>query len=301
MQGVKIGHHTDQERGTGLSVFLFEHAASAACVLGGSAPATHELAVLEPENTVGTIHGICLTGGSAYGLFAAKGLMQYLAEKAIGYETVHGVVPIIPAAAIYDLAYLEAQVPTAEQAYEACVKATEVNFTTGRIGAGTGATVGKIIPHAYSMTGGLGRASIMLASGLEVTAYAVVNAVGDVCDDRHRILAGACNEKGQFLDCTQYLLTGQVEQELFLQGNSTLVVVLTNAFFVKDELKRISKMAVAGVARAVSPIFTRYDGDVLFSVSVGDEQASELTVGALAAEATRLAIINAVKESEIVR
>lgn len=301
MDGVKIGHFSNPDEGTGVSVFLFEDAGSAAYIQAGSAPATHELAVLEPESVVATVHGLCLSGGSAFGLFAAKGVVEYLNELGIGFEVKHGIVPIVPAAALYDLSYKAAKAPSAEDAYEACKNAVENNYATGQIGAGTGATVGKLIPHAFPMTGGLGRASIQLADGLEVTAYAVVNSVGDICDDRHRILAGAVNERGTFMDATQYLLRGQAEHDLFLQGNTSLVVVLTNAFFVKDELKRISKMAIAGMARAISPVFTCYDGDILFSVSVGDHQASEMTVGTIAAEAVRLAVINAIKESTIVK
>jgi L-aminopeptidase/D-esterase-like protein len=300
MKGLKIGHFTDTKAGTGISVFLFENSAVGAYWVCGSAPATHELDVLDAENSVPHLHGLVLSGGSAYGLFTARGVMDYLTERGIGHPILHGVVPIVPAAAIYDLSYKQALSPTAEQAYQACLSAKEDNSESGRIGAGAGATIGKIIPHAKSMSGGLGYAQLELANGLQVAAYAVVNTIGDVRNAAGEIIAGACDEQGSFADCQQYLLSGKAESELFTSMNTTLVMVATNAKLAKDELKRVGKMAVAGMARAISVAFTRFDGDMIFCVSVGDHDAGELTVGALAAEAVRLAIMDAVKDSEII-
>lgn len=300
MRGLRVGHATNQENGTGLTVFLMENSAVGGYWICGSAPATHELVVLDPDNSVSNLFGLVLSGGSAFGLYAAKGVMEYLKEKNIGHPTLHGVVPIVPAAAIYDLAYKKGIAPTEQEAYQACVDATENNMRTGRIGAGTGATIGKLIPNAKHMTGGLGHAELTLPNGVQVKAYAVVNCVGDVRDEAGHIVAGACDQAGKFLDCEKYLLSGQGEKELFDFGNTTLVAVFTNANFSKGELKRIAKMATAGMARAISPIFTRYDGDILFCVSVGDMAASELTVGTMAAEAVRLAIHDAINQSEII-
>lgn len=299
MQGLKVGHFTNQASGTGVSVFLLENGAQGAYWICGSAPATHELVVLDPDNSVPQLHGLVLVGGSAYGLFAAAGVMNYLTEQQIGHKTPHGVVPIVPAAAIYDLAFKESQAPTVEEAYQACLQAKEDNQASGRIGAGTGATVGKLIPGARPMTGGLGYARTSLPNGTTVIAYAVVNCVGDVRDARNEIIAGARKANNEFADCTEYLLSGQGEIDLFAHGNTTLVAVFTNARFSKSELKRIAKMASAGMARAISPIFTRFDGDMLFCVATGEHAASELTVGTMAAEAVRLAIVDAVKQSEI--
>lgn len=299
MLGLKVGHFSDELHGTGVSVFLFESGAVGGYWICGSAPATHELVVLDAESSVPACHGLVMAGGSAYGLFAAGGVMRYLEERGIGHPVASGVVPIVPAVAIYDLAYISAEVPTAQQTYEACLSATEENTQYGRVGAGTGATIGKLVPNANWMTGGLGRAVLTQADGLEVIAYAVVNSVGDVCD-HDTIIAGARNQQGGFADCEKYLLAGHAEVELFSNTNTTLAVIVTNASFGKDACKRISKMAVAGIARAVSPSFTRFDGDIVFCMSAGQHGASELTVGAMAAEALRLAILNAVEDSTVV-
>lgn len=293
MDNLLIGHLTDEEKGTGLSAFLFKKGATAACLICGSAPASHELAVLDPGNSVPHLHGLLFSGGSAFGLAASAGVMRYLREQEIGHPTLAGPVPIVPAACIYDLNYKTAIAPSAEQAYQACIKAVADNKERGRIGAGTGARVGKIIPHAHSMHGGVGVAQLSLENGVVVSAYVVVNCVGDVYDQTGKIVAGA-KLQGAFADCNAYLLSGKAEKDLFTQSNSTLVAVITNAKFAKDELLRINKMAISGIARAVSPVFTRYDGDIAFAISVGNKNASELTVGTMAAQAVRLAIINAV-------
>lgn len=300
MNGLKVGHFTSHEVGTGATVFLFETGAIGSYWVSGSAPATHELVVLDPDNSVSHVHGLLLSGGSAYGLFAAKGMMTYLTEKGIGHPTPHGIVPIVPAAAIYDLAFKKATPPCAEDIYQTCVSANEENTDSGRIGAGTGATVGKLVPAAKHMTGGIGRAELRIESGLEVVAYAVVNCVGDVFDTQINIIAGARDAHGRFASCEKFLLSGEGEEFLFSHSNTTLVAVFTNAQFTKSELKRIAKMATAGMARVISPIFTRYDGDIVFCISLGDHLASELSVGTLAAEAVRLAILDAVKDSEII-
>lgn len=299
MYGLKIGHHTDQARGTGVSVFLFEEAAAGGYWICGSAPATHELAALDPDNSVPHCHGLVLSGGSAYGLHSAAGVMQYLQEKGIGHPVPSGVVPIVPAAAIYDLSYISDHFPSADDAYQACINASENNTQFGRIGAGTGATVGKLIPFAKSMRSGIGRAVLTQKGGLEVIAYVVVNSVGDV-REHGKMIAGAKDAHGHFADCEKFLLSGEAETDLFANSNTTLAAVFTNAKFNKDECKRIAKMGAAGLARAISPVFTRFDGDIVFCISMGNVAGTELTVGAMAAEAVRLAIINAVKDSEIV-
>lgn len=300
MQLLKIGHYTNLKKATGLSVFLFDHPAVGVYHLCGSSPATRELHTLELDANVEEISGLMLTGGSAYGLGAADGVMRFLNEKGLGKHMPHGgVVPIVPAAAIYDLAIGKSEPPSIENAYQACVDAKYDNPERGRIGAGTGASVGKLVPDSSRMSGGLGQASIMLSNGVEIAAYAVVNPVGDVRDAHGKIIAGARFRDGKFADCEEFLLTGSDEQYVS-QTNTTLVAVFTNAKFSKIELKRIAKMAVAGMARAIAPAFTRYDGDVIFCVSLGeDHQASELTVGTIAAEVVRRAIVDAVQESKV--
>ncbi len=301
MQGLRIGHFTNKAHGTGLSVFLFDKPAVGAYLICGSAPASHELAPLDSDMSVPVLHALMLSGGSAYGLFAAKGIMQYLTEKKIGVPVPHGVVPIVPAVCIYDLAYKEPEPPRAEDAYAACTLASQDNTASGCIGAGTGATVGKIIPNATPMTSGIGRAELSLPNGVKVIAYVVVNAVGDVRDEQNNIIAGAKLANGQYANCVQFLLSGQGEKLLFSHSNTTLAAIFTNAKFTKSELKRICRMAVAGLGRAIAPIFTCYDGDTIFSISIGEEKAAVMTVGTMAAEAIRLAVIDAVKEAELVK
>ncbi len=300
MKSLKIGHYTNLEQGTGLSVFLFDHGVPAVYYLCGSSPATRELHSMDLDANVPAINGLVLTGGSAFGLGAINGVMQFLREKGLGKIMPNGgVVPIVPGAAIYDLAIQSDAFPTAEHAYLACQAATQNNVSQGRIGAGTGASVGKIVPGSSRMTGGLGWAKYQLNNGVIVLAYAVVNAVGDVRDAIGDIIAGAQLSNGEFGDCQQYLLTGGKEPSV-PPSNTTLVAIFTNAKFSKIELRRIAKMAVAGIARAISPVFTRYDGDIIFCVSLGEHEASETVVGTIAIEVVRQAIVNAVSESKIV-
>lgn len=302
MKNLKVGHYTNTDNGTGVSVFMFGERAEGVYQLCGSAPASHELHVLELEGNVSHADGLILLGGSAYGLGAIQGVLQWFKEQGKGFPTPHGPVPILPAASIYDLGINKALPPTAEEAYAACNSAIEFNDEQGRIGAGTGASVGKLVPDTNFMSGGLGFAELQLANGLSVLAYAVVNALGDIREKDGKIIAGACLANGQFADCEAYLLSGAEESvplPIDTKLNTTLVAVFTNAKFSKSALKRIAKMAIAGMARAITPVFTQFDGDLLFCFSLGTELASELTVGTMAAEAVRLAIVNAVKNSVI--
>lgn len=293
MQSLKVGHYSNPEKGTGVSVFLLDKPMECAYLMCGASPASRELHTLELEASVPYIDGLVFTGGSAYGLGTTNGVMQWFKEKGRGYKTVYGVVPILPTAAIFDLGEQSALAPTAEEAYQACTNAIYSNHQQGRIGAGTGATIGKLIPNTAHMKGGLGCVEIVLDNGLRVTAYAVVNCVGDVCDASGKIIAGAVSENGKFADCETYLLSGQAETPEF-PSNTTLVAIFVNAKFSKPELKRIAKMAISGMAKAIAPAFTRYDGDIIFCVSLGEMEASEIAVGTIAAEAVRQAIINAV-------
>lgn len=294
MQSLKVGHYTNTQDATGLTVFLFDVPAVAAYHLCGSSPATRELHMLDFEANNSEINGLVFTGGSAFGLGAVDGVMRFLNEKGCGKRMPHGgVVPIVPAASIYDLAMGNFAMPTADDAYQACVIAQEDNTETGCIGAGTGATVGKLVPGASRMSGGFGFSNIALGNGLCVAAYALVNAVGDVRDSSGQIIAGARLQHGAFANTEEFLLEGGNEAYA-ASANTTLVAVFTNARFNKIELKRIAKMATAGMARTISPVFTRYDGDIVFTSSMGELNASELTVGTLAVNAVQRAIINAV-------
>ncbi|WP_133127245.1 P1 family peptidase [Legionella nagasakiensis] len=300
MEGLKISHFTNREDGTGASVFLFEQGAVGSYVIAGAASASHEIAVLDPEHSVPCVHGLMLTGGSTFGLYAAEGVVRYLAEKNIGFQLPHATIPLVPASALYDLSYRKPVAPSASAIYEICSAATENNTESGVIGAGTGATVGKLVSSAYEMKSGLGRSAIQLMSGLEVIVYAAVNAVGDVYDNG-KLLAGARFKDGRWANSQDLLLSGQSEKNLFAGTNTTLVAIFTNAKGDKAFLKRIAKMAVAGCARAISPVFSPYDGDTIFCFSLGDWDVGELILGTIVAEQVRLAIIDAVKCAEVIK
>jgi L-aminopeptidase/D-esterase-like protein len=299
MHGLRIGHFTQTEHATGASVFLFDNPVIGAYYLCGSSPASHELGPLDLAANVTHLNGLGFFGGSAFGLNAVAGIMRWLNEKQIGWKVPHGVVPIVPAVAIYDLMIKVPIPPTPEDAYAACKAATADNQEVGRIGAGTGASVGKLIANGRRMSGGVGRAEITLPNGATVLVYAVVNAVGDIYDESGKILAGAVLPNGDFADGEEWLLTGNPEKRLDASSNTTLVAVFTDAKFSKIELYRIAKMATAGMARAITPAFTRYEGDIIFGISLGDVEASELVIGATAAKLTQHAIMNAVRDSVV--
>lgn len=298
MQFLKVGHFTQQQKGTGATVFLFEKPAVGAYILCGSSPASHELAALNLDANVSHIDGLAFLGGSAFGLSAVDGVMRWFKEQGRGHPTPHGAVPIVPAVGIYDLAVKQPIPPTSDEIYEACRSATENNISQGRIGAGTGASVGKFVPFASRMSGGLGCAELALPNGVSVLVYAVVNSLGDVRDKHENIIAGARLPNGEFADCEKYLLSGRENAPLDTL-NTTLIAVFTNGFFSKIELARIAKVASSGMARAISPVFTRYDGDIVFCFSLGERLAREEVVSTMAAEAVRQAIINSVKDSII--
>lgn len=293
MKGLKTAHFTDLKTGTGASIFLFEHGAVGSYLIAGAACASHEIAILDPEHIVDKVHGLVLTGGSSFGLYAAKGVVDFLKQHNIGFKTIDAIIPLVPAAALYDLNYLDALPPTADDLYKTCFSAAEANIESGAIGAGTGATVGKLIANTCEMKSGLGRSEITFSSGLEVIVYAAVNAAGDI-HDNGTIIAGAHTKDGHFVDSKKILSSGQKEKQLFLGTNTTLVAVFTNAKGDKAFFKRMSKMAIAGMAQAISPVFSSYDGDIIFCFSLGTQEISELSLGTIIAEQVRLAIIDAV-------
>lgn len=287
LPGFKVGHYTDTDAQTGLTVILPEKPARCHYHICGGAPATHELAVLESDHLVDHIDALLLTGGSAFGLSAVAGVMQYLLEKDRGYPTDTTRVPIVPAAAIYDLSVGENIYPDRKNAYFACHDAT-TECGHGAIGAGTGARVGKLFSKAEKMAGGVGSCSLSLGE-VQVTAIAVVNCVGDIIGSEGEIVAGAkINDK--FINTQEYLLAGHSSHSELQGQNTTLVAVMTNANFSSSGLKRLAKMACAGIAKAIQPAFTPYDGDIVFALSSGEVEADMLTVGCLAAKAVAEAI-----------
>jgi L-aminopeptidase/D-esterase-like protein len=296
MKSFRVGHFSDPQKGTGVSVILLDKPSPASYLLCGASPASSELHVLDLEANVPYIDGLMLGGGSVFGLQAVGGVRQWFKEQNRGYQTRYSPIPIIPAATIYDLGQTSSEPPTAQEGYQACLNASYSNFAQGRVGAGTGATIGKIVPNTTRMSGGLGYAELKLKNGLCVAAYAVVNCLGDVINQSGEIIAGATLPNGKFANTARYLEQGN--QEICSDtANTTLVAILTNAAFSKVQLKRISKVALSGMAKSISPVFTQYDGDIIFCVSTGAYQAAEITMGAMAAEVVRQAIVNSVKNS----
>ena len=297
--GFKVGHYTDSTAMTGCTVVLCPPKTRASCEVRGNSPGSRELALLAPEKSMQEVHAILLTGGSAFGLAASEGVMRWLEEHKIGYETPWARVPIVPAAVVFDLNVGSSTVrPDAAAGYEACESATANPIEEGNVGAGTGVTVGKWMGSEHWMKGGLG--STTFRNGpLLIGALAVVNAVGDVVDEKGDVLAGARASDGGFLGDRQKhrpLARGKVLEDV----NTTLALVATNASFTKLELFRIAQRMHDGMARAIVPVHTSYDGDVSFALSCGPERADLDYVAELAALLTAEAIRRAVRAAKSV-
>lgn len=300
MGGLLVGHYTLTERPTGCTVVLAPKGAVAGVDVRGSAPGTRETDLLNPINTVQMVHGILLTGGSAFGLDAAGGVMRWLEEHNIGFDMRVVRVPIVPAAVIYDLGVGDPKVrPNAECGYKAASSATAGPVAEGSVGAGAGATVGKLFGGGRAMKGGVGTASISLPDGLTVSAIVVVNAVGDVIDPATgAVVAGVRGTDGHSLaDARRLIRSGATRPGMRNGENTTIGVVATNATLTKAQATKVAQMAHDGMARAISPSHTMGDGDTIFSLATGEraEQADVTTIGALAADVLAEAIVRAVR------
>ncbi len=292
IDGIKVGHATDTTAWTGCTVILCPAGATAGVDVRGAAPGTRETEALRPGRLVQKAHAVLLTGGSAFGLDAASGVVQYLEEQNVGFPAGPVRVPIVPAAVIFDLGVGDAKVrPDREMGYQACLNATDEPVAMGAVGAGTGATVGKA-PDVTSSPGGVGSACKHLDSGLIVAAVVVVNALGNVVHpDTGEIVAGG-KVNGSFVDITERLL----DANLVSGTNTTIGVVATNAALSSAETTRVAEMAHDGMARSIRPAHTMFDGDTLFSLATGTHTGSSVnTIGILAAEVVAEAIVNAVR------
>lgn len=297
--GIKVGHHTLTERPTGCTVVLTEAGAVATVDIRGSSPGTRETALLEPTNTVQHVHGIVLAGGSAFGLAAADGVMRYLEERDIGYETPAAKVPIVPAAILYDLGIGDdpSVRPTADCGYRAAQNASDDPVIEGSVGAGSGATVGKLGGPQRAMKGGLGTSAVELPGGVLVAALMAVNAVGDILNpDTGAIIAGVRTPDGLgFANAHKVLQEFNTEQPPHV--NTTIGVVATNASLNKTQLALVARMAHDGIARAVRPSHTPSDGDAIFVIATGQirNSISLLQIGSAAANVTADAIVRGVR------
>lgn len=307
VQGISVGQHTLSERPTGCTVILVDpEGATGGVAQRGAAPGTRETDLLDPLNAVNKVNAIVLAGGSAFGLDAAQGVVRYLDEKKIGWNVgTAGVVPIVPAAILFDLSFGGSAGirPTADCGYRAAQSATTNAVAEGNVGAGAGATVGKSFGMSRAMKGGLGTASFVLPNGLVVAAIAAVNARGDVIDPATgTIVAGARSVDGKSLaDVRRLTRAGTADQaQQQSAGNTTIAVVATNARLTKIEAGRMALMADDGIARAVWPAHTVSDGDTVFSLATGRWNGTpDVTViGALAADALSEAIVRAVGRAD---
>ena len=276
VDGILVGHFTNREAATGCTVVLCPEGAVAGVDVRGSAPGTRETDLMRPGNLVQQAQAVLLTGGSAYGLDAASGVMRYLEERGFGFKVGPGVVPIVPAAVIFDLGLVTHKArPGPDDGYTACVNATDGPPEEGSVGAGTGATVGKVLGRERATKGGLGTASIDLG-GVTVGALAVVNAVGDVVDpDTGRVVAGPRSEDNRgFLRTTDILANPRSKIEPQTSPtNTTLAVVATNASLNKEQANKLAQMGHDGMALAVRPCHTMSDGDVVFCLASGRSEA----------------------------
>jgi len=307
VQGIKVGHQTLTERPTGCTVILVDgEGVPGGVSQRGGAPGTRETDLLDPLNHVDKVNAIVLSGGSAYGLDAAMGVVRYLEERNIGWPVGrNGVVPIVPAAILFDLGFGGNPKirPTADCGYKAAAAATDGPVAEGNIGAGAGATVGKM-GQGRSMKGGIGSASITLPNGLTVAAIVAINAVGDIIDPQTgQVVAGVRTEDGKGVaDVRTLLRSGALLRRTPPRAgeNTTIGLVATNARLTKAEVNRVALMADDGFAKAITPSHTSGDGDTVFALATGrwEGEASASMIGALAAEAMAEAIVRAAVAAE---
>ena len=300
--GILVGHFTLKERPTGCTVILAQPAATGAVDVRGGAPGTREISLLAPENSIEKVDAIVLSGGSAFGLDTASGVMRFLAEKKIGYETSAGVVPIVPAAILFDLAIGDRPDirPDASCGYEAAKQARSGPVEEGSVGAGAGATVGKLLGVGRAMKGGIGTAALSV-NGLIVGALVAVNANGTVIDPRNtKPIAGVRHEKRQTLEDPFALVRRGVASAGPARENTTIGVVATNARLTKPQALKVVEMAHDGLARSIVPSHSPADGDTLFALATGDlpRDVNVGAVGALAAEAVAEAVVRAVRAAQ---
>jgi L-aminopeptidase/D-esterase-like protein len=298
--GIRVGHYTDPEAVTGCTVVLCPEGAVAGIDVRGAAPGTRETDLLRPLNLVQQAHAVVLSGGSAYGLAAADGVMTWLEEQSVGFPVGVGVVPIVASAILFDLAIGDATVrPRPEHGYRASASAVSSPPTQGSVGAGTGATIGKALGQERAVKGGLGCASRQVG-GYTVGALVAVNALGSIVDsETGRTIAGPRDPDGQgFLDSVDILENSTAAPAVALQ-NTTLAVVSTDAPLTKEQANKVAQMAHDGLAMAIRPAHTMFDGDVIFALSTGKANpVPDVTpFGAAAARALSSAIVTAITQA----
>lgn len=299
IENIKIGHAQDLDAATGCSVIICEKGAPTGIDIRGGGPASRETQLLNPLATSEVIHAVLLSGGSAFGLDAAGGVMEYLEERNIGFDVGVTKVPLVCESCIFDLAIGSPKIrPNQAMGYAACLDAERHILQEGNIGVGTGATVGKLHGSKGMMKSGLGTYAVQIGE-LKVGALVVVNALGDVIDPTSgKILAGLLNEEQTlFLNSEQTFYHTYEDMNNLFTGNTTLGAIITNAQFTKSQMGKIASMAQNGYARTICPVHTTADGDSIYAMSVGDVKADINVVGTLAARVMEKAILKAVSSS----
>ncbi len=304
IKGFQIGSAQDEAGGTGCTVLIFPDGAPCSVDIRGGGPASRETELLNPAAAAEQIHAILLSGGSAFGLNAAAGVMQYLEERNIGFDTAICKVPLVVASCIFDLGCGANVRPDAAMGYAACAASEENIVREGNYGVGTGATVGKLCGSSGMMKSGLGIYALQ-AGDLQIGAVIAVNALGDVLDEHNNIIAGMLNEDGKTFADTRRVMIEEyaVRDTLFCPRaagttNTTIGAVITNGKFSKAQLKKIAALAGNGMVRAIRPVNTMADGDSLYAASVGNIKADISTAGTLAAYAVECAVRRAVYMAE---
>ena len=317
LQGILVGHYTDDRRPTGCTVVLCAQGAVAGVDVRGAAPGTRDTDALSPSNTVQEVHGVLLTGGSAYGLDAAGGVMRWLEERGHGFQVGPAIVPIVPAAVIFDLWVDDFSKtrpvstqnprirPDAQAGYLACQAANSEPVQQGNVGAGAGATLGKLNGPDCAMKGGIGSASLCV-HGVTVAALVVCNALGDVFDPQTgKLLAGSrvSADSRDLLDIVKAQLNGHSISKPQAGSNTTIGVVATDAVLTKPQAHRLAQVAHDGLARSIRPVHTPMDGDTLFALGTGTsgKAADMMLLSTLAAEVTAMAVVNAVLAAKDLR
>ncbi len=300
IDGIKIGNAQNEEAATGITVIICENGAPTGIDVRGGGPASRESELLKPVAACEKIHAVVLSGGSAFGLDCSGGVMQYLEEKNIGFDTGAAKVPLVCQSCIYDLAIGSSKIrPDKAMAYQACLNSEKRNYKDGCFGAGTGATVGKLKGPDFMLKSGIGSYAVDL-DGLKIGAVICVNALGDVYDTENgKIIAGLLNDDKNGFSCStkQMYKDFSVKENLFT-SNTTIGAVITNAAFDKTQMNKIAAMAQNGIARAIAPVHTTADGDSIYAMSTGNIGADINVVGTLAADVVSKAVKNAVLSAE---
>lgn len=302
MEGISIGHAQNNEAKTGVSVLYFENGARVGCNISGGGPASRETPLTDSLTADNKINAIALSGGSAYGLAASDGIMKCLEENKIGYDTGYAMVPLVCQSCIYDLGYGRSDVrPDAAMGYEACKNAMlECDTRMGNIGAGIGATVGKMLGMKQASKSGLGIYAMQVGK-LQVAAVVCVNAVGDIFNPENgQKISGMLNEqRTEYADLLQAFMNIMSTPKDMFKTNTTIGCVICNADLDKAQMNKVAKMATNAYARCINPVATMADGDSLYACSIGKEICDINLVGTLSSLAMEKAIINAVNNSKI--